>query len=91
MVLTLPIVLPLVSALNIDLIWFGIFLIVLIEMGLITPPVGLNLFVVQSISKRDMPVIARAVLPFFLIMLSALVVFAAVPSIVTWLPGALFD
>lgn len=91
MVLTLPITLPIVQALGIDLVWFGIFLIVLIEMGLLTPPVGLNLFVVQSISHSDIGQIAKSVAPFFLIMLGSLVLFAAAPSIVTWLPDQLFN
>lgn len=82
MVLTLPIVQPLVEAAGFDMIWFGIFLIICIEMAQITPPVGMNLFVLQGMTRRGLPFICRASLPFFLLMLAGLALISLFPSIV---------
>lgn len=86
-VMTLPIVLPLVTQAGFDAVWFGIFLVVVVEMSQITPPVGFNLFVVQGLTGEGIGRIARASLPFFLIMVGFAVLIALVPGIVTWLPG----
>ncbi|RSC00879.1 TRAP transporter large permease subunit [Bordetella bronchiseptica] len=88
-VLTLPIALPLVVAAGYDAIWFGIFLVVVVEMAQITPPVGFNLFVIQSITGRPLSFVARATLPFFLLLLAWAMALAVWPEIVLWLPGTL--
>lgn len=90
MVVSLPLIMPIVLAAGIDPIWFGIFLVLMIELGLMTPPVGFNLFIIQSISGASIGEIARATVPFFLIMLGAVVLFTVFPQIVLWLPGQLF-
>ncbi|SMO90431.1 TRAP transporter, DctM subunit [Thalassovita litoralis] len=90
MVVSLPLVMPIIMAAGIDPIWFGVFLVLMIELGLMTPPVGFNLFIVQSISNAPIGEIARATFPFFLIMLGAVVLFTVFPQIVLWLPGMLF-
>lgn len=88
-VLSTAVVIPMVQSAGIDLIWFGIFLVVLVEIAQITPPVGFNLFVVQGITQRDIAYISRAVLPYFLLMLVLLVLLTIFPSIVTWLPDTM--
>ena len=88
-VLTTSIVLPMVEAAGFDLIWFGIFIVILVEIAQITPPVGFNLFVLQTMSGRDANYVALASLPFFALMLLAIGVVVAFPQIATWLPEAL--
>jgi tripartite ATP-independent transporter DctM subunit len=88
-VLTMTIVLPMVEGAGIDLIWFGIFIVILVEIAQITPPVGFNLFVLQTMSGRDINYVARASLPFFVMMLVALGVVIAFPALSTWLPDQL--
>ncbi|MBW3567508.1 MAG: TRAP transporter large permease subunit [Proteobacteria bacterium] len=85
-VLTTSVILPVVTAAGIDPLWFGIYLVLVVEMSQITPPVGFNLFVVQGLTGVDILKIARAAWPFFLLMLLAVFVVSAVPAIVTWLP-----
>jgi len=86
-VMTLPIVLPMVVAAGYDKVWFGVFLIIVVEMAQITPPVGMNLFVIQGLTGKNLSFIARAVLPFFLIMTGLVFVMAFFPELVTWLPS----
>ncbi len=86
-VLTTSVIMPMVSAAGIDPLWFGIFVVIVVEMSQITPPVGFNLFVLQSLTGRNILVIARAALPFFLLMVVALAIIVAVPGIVTYLPN----
>lgn len=86
-VLTIAIVLPMIQAAEIDLLWFGIYMVLVVEVSQITPPVGFNLFVVQSLTGRDILFVAKAALPFFIIMLAAIVLLAIFPEIATWLPG----
>lgn len=88
-VLTTSIVLPMVQAAGFDLIWFGIFIVILVEIAQITPPVGFNLFVLQTMSGRDANYVAYASIPFFFLMLVAVVVVVAFPQIATWLPDVL--
>ena len=88
-VLTMTIVLPMVEAAGIDLIWFGIFVVILVEIAQITPPVGFNLFVLQTMSGRDINYVARASIPFFVMMMLALGIVMAFPGLSTWLPDAL--
>jgi C4-dicarboxylate transporter, DctM subunit len=84
--LTTSIVLPMVAQANIDLIWFGIFLVLVVEMSQITPPVGFNLFVIQSLTGKDILYIAKAALPFFLMIAVAIVLITAFPQIALYLP-----
>ncbi len=86
-VLTMGVILPTVQAAGIDLIWFGIFVVIVVEMAQITPPVGFNLFVLQGMTGRDIGWIARATLPFFVLMVAACGLIYLVPEIVTWLPA----
>ena len=84
-VLTMGVLLPTVQAAGIDLIWFGIFIVFVVEMAQITPPVGFNLFVLSGMSGRG-PYIARASLPMFFLMILAVLLLYVLPGIATWLP-----
>jgi tripartite ATP-independent transporter DctM subunit len=88
-VLTTSIVLPMIDAAGFDLIWFGIFIVILVEIAELTPPLGFNLFVLQTMSGRDSNYVALASLPFFFMMVLALVIVIAFPQIATWLPDAI--
>jgi tripartite ATP-independent transporter DctM subunit len=88
-VLTTSIVLPMVEAAGFDLIWFGIFIVLLVEIAELTPPLGFNLFVLQTMSGRDSNYVAVASIPFFFMMVLALAVVIAFPQIAIWLPDAL--
>jgi TRAP-type C4-dicarboxylate transport system permease large subunit len=85
-VLTMGVVMPTVIAAGIDPIWFGIFIVLVVEMAQITPPVGFNLFVLQGMTGRHLLWIARVTLPMFLMMVVAVALVYAFPAIVTWLP-----
>lgn len=85
-VLTMAVVEPMIRDAGIDLIWFGIFIVVVVEMAQITPPIGFNLFVVQGITEHQMNYIARAALPMFLIMVLMVFVLILLPELATWLP-----
>ncbi|WP_163835397.1 TRAP transporter large permease [Spartinivicinus ruber] len=85
-VLTTSIILPIIESVSIDPIWFGIYLVVVVEMSQITPPVGFNLFVIQSLTEKNILTIARYAFPFFLLMLFAVVLMGFFPQIVLWLP-----
>jgi tripartite ATP-independent transporter DctM subunit len=85
-VLTTSVILPLAKAVGIDLLWFGIFLVIAVELAQITPPVGFNLFVLQGLSGRDIFTIARSALPFLFLLLLAAAIITVFPEIVTWLP-----
>ena len=86
-VLTMGVILPTVQAAGIDLIWFGIFIVIVVEMAQVTPPVGFNLFVLQGMTGRDIGWIAKVAFPFFLLMVLACALIYWVPGIVTWLPA----
>jgi len=86
-VLTMGVILPTIQKAGIDLVWFGIFVVLVVEMAQITPPVGFNLFVLQGMTKRDIGWIGRASLPLFLLMVAAVGLIYTFPAIVTWLPG----
>ena len=86
-VLTMGVILPTIVKAGIDLVWFGIFLVLVVEMAQITPPVGFNLFVLQGMTRKDMAWIARAALPMFLLMVVAVALIYFFPGIVTWLPS----
>ena len=85
-VLTMAVVEPMIRAAGIDLIWFGIFVVVVVEMAQITPPIGFNLFVLQGMSGHDVGYVARTALPMFLIMVAMVFLLIAVPELATWLP-----
>jgi tripartite ATP-independent transporter DctM subunit len=86
-VLTMGVILPTVTKAGIDPLWFGIFIVLVVEMAQITPPVGFNLFVLQGMTKREIGWIARVTLPFFVLMMVAVALIYFVPGIVTWLPA----
>ena len=88
-VLTATVVLPMVSQAGFDLIWFGIFVIVVVEMAQITPPLGFNLFVIQGLTGMSIFKVAAAALPFFLLLIAAAVLLTIFPEIATWLPSTM--
>jgi tripartite ATP-independent transporter DctM subunit len=88
-VMTVPIAVPLIVQAGFDPLWFGIYLVIMIEMSALTPPVGLNLFVLQGLTGRSMGETVQAALPFFLLLCLGTVILAAFPQIVLWLPEAL--
>jgi C4-dicarboxylate transporter, DctM subunit len=85
-VLTMGVIMPTVQKAGIDPLWFGIFIVLVVEMAQITPPVGFNLFVLQGMTKRDIGWIALVTLPFFFLMIAAVALIYLVPGIVTFLP-----
>lgn len=85
-VLTMGVLLPTVEAAGFDLIWFGIFVVVVVEMAQITPPVGFNLFVLQGMTKKEITWLARVALPMFCLMVLAILLLYFFPGLVTWLP-----
>ena len=87
--LVTAIIMPLVSAAGFDLIWFGIYLVIVVEMSQITPPVGFNLFVIQGLTGKDILTITKATLPFFLLMLLAIALMHLFPGIALYLPEAM--
>lgn len=88
-VLTTSIIMPMVLEVGIDPIWFGIYLVLVVEMSQITPPVGFNLFVIQGLTGIDILRIAKAAMPFFFLLLLAVVLITLFPQIVTYLPTAI--
>jgi tripartite ATP-independent transporter DctM subunit len=85
-VLTMAIIEPMIRQAGFDMIWFGIFLVVVVEMAQITPPVGFNLFVLQGMADKDMGYIARSAFPLFLLMILAVIFIIIFPEIALWLP-----
>jgi tripartite ATP-independent transporter DctM subunit len=85
-VMTLPIALPLVTMAGFDPIWFGVFLILMVELSQITPPVGFNLFVIQGLTGESIGTIAKSAFPFFMLMVLTTVILTLFPSLVTFLP-----
>jgi C4-dicarboxylate transporter DctM subunit len=77
---------PTVLAAGIDPLWFGIFVVLVVEMAQITPPVGFNLFVLQGMTGKDLLYIARVTLPMFALMVAAVLIIYFAPDLVTWLP-----
>jgi len=91
MVGTIPIVFPLVLHMGLDPVWFGIFLVLMMELALITPPVGMNLFVVQGVRRTGSVIdVFYGIIPFVGVVLLAVALIVAFPSIVTWLPYRMF-
>ena len=91
MVITLPVFYPLIMAMGFNSVWFGVFYIVVLEIGLLTPPVGLNLYVIKGLSDLSLLTIVRGVLPFILIMLLSLFLLLLFPELATWLPGKMVN
>ncbi len=85
-VLTMAIIEPMIRQAGFDMIWFGIFLVIVVEMAQITPPVGFNLFVLQGMANKDMGYIARSAFPLFLLMVLAVVLVVIFPEIALWMP-----
>ncbi|MDX9859794.1 MAG: TRAP transporter large permease subunit [Rhodospirillales bacterium] len=85
-VLTTAVILPMIEQAGIDKIWFGIYVVLVVEMAQITPPVGFNLFVLQGLTGRNILYVARAALPFFFLLLLAVILIVVFPEIATYLP-----
>jgi len=85
-VLTMAIIEPMIRQAGFDMIWFGVFLVIVVEMAQITPPVGFNLFVLQGMANKDMGFIAKSAFPLFLLMILAVIVIIIFPEIALWLP-----
>jgi C4-dicarboxylate transporter, DctM subunit len=86
-VLTMAVVEPIARQAGFDMIWFGVFLTIVVEIAQITPPIGFNLFVLQGMTGRDMDFIARSALPMFVLMVVAVILISVFPGIATWLPS----
>lgn len=89
-VMSLPITMPIVIAAGIDPIWFGIFLVIMIELSQITPPVGFNLFLLQSLTGDSLPKVALAAMPFFFLLCLGVAILYVAPGVATWLPEYLY-
>jgi tripartite ATP-independent transporter DctM subunit len=85
-VLTSAVVLPMIQKAGFDLVWFGIFIVLMVEIAEVTPPVGFNLFVLQNMTGRDSNYIAKASLPFFAMLVVTIAIITIFPQTVTWLP-----
>ena len=85
-VLTAAVVMPMIQQAGFDLVWFGIFIVLLVEIAEVTPPVGFNLFVLQNMTGKDSNSIAKAALPFFGCLVACIAIITAFPGLVTWLP-----
>ncbi len=92
MIMTLPIVFPLLTGLGFDPIWLGVIVTIMIEVGMLTPPVGMNLFVLVGITNREVTLEEAAVasIPYWLVLLSSVLILTVVPGIATWLPTQAF-
>jgi C4-dicarboxylate transporter, DctM subunit len=90
-VLTTAVIMPMVEAAKIDLIWFGIFIVLVVEIAQITPPVGFNLFVVKGLTGHNILHVARSVMPFFFVLSLGVLIITIFPAIATWLPKTMFS
>ena len=90
LLLTAATVIPIMKELGFDLIWFGIIYVVTAEIGMITPPMGLNLFVIQGISKDNLSKVVIGSVPFFILMIVSIALFTAFPGLILWLPNIIF-
>ena len=89
-VLTTTVVIPMIKQAGFDLVWFGIFVVLVVEMAEVSPPVGFNLFVLQTMSGKDSNTVARAALPFFFLLVAAVAIITVFPDIVMVLPRMAF-
>jgi TRAP-type C4-dicarboxylate transport system permease large subunit len=85
------VVVPMVQHAGFDLVWFGIFIILLVEIAEISPPLGFNLFVMQTMTGKEQTEVALAALPFFMMLVVTVVLVTVFPAIVTWLPDVLLS
>jgi tripartite ATP-independent transporter DctM subunit len=90
-VMSLPITLPLILAAGFDPIWFGIFLVIMVELAQITPPIGFNLFIIQGLTGTPIMKVAKAAMPFFFLMCIGVALLTMFPEIALWLPNRLFN
>ena len=90
-VLTTSVIMPLIEKAGFDLIWFGIYIVIVVEMAQITPPVGFNLYVLQSMTGRNLFAVGAYTLPLFLLMCVAVILLAAFPGLALWLPSTMLD
>ncbi len=88
-VLTMAVIEPMVRAAGFDMLWFGVYLMIVVEMAQITPPVGFNLFVLQGMAGRDIGYIAKASMPMFFVMCAFIGILVLIPELATWLPSVL--
>ncbi len=91
MVITLPVFYPVIMAAGFNSVWFGVFFIIILEIGLLTPPVGLNLFIIKGLSNFSMGTIVRGTSPFILIMILSLFILFLFPQLATWLPSLMIQ
>jgi len=91
MVITLPVFYPVIMAAGFNSVWFGVFFIIVLEIGLLTPPVGLNLFIIKGLSNFSMETIIRGTFPFILIMVLSLFILILFPQLATWLPSLMIQ
>lgn len=87
LILTVPVMLPIVTGLGFDPVWFGVLVVMAAEIGMITPPMGINVFVVARYTRRPVHEIFAGIMPFFFVMLALVVLLGLVPEIILWLPG----
>jgi C4-dicarboxylate transporter, DctM subunit len=87
--LTVPIMLPVIETLGYDAVWFGVFVVLMGEIGLVTPPLGLNVFIVSKTARRPTEEVFRGSVPYVSAMLAVAALFVLVPDIVTWLPSTM--
>lgn len=90
-VIVSSIILPAIKLAGIDLIWFGIYLVLVVEMSLITPPVGMNLFLLQGMTGKSLAFVSRAAFPFFILLVLAVALLWYVPGVATWLPSKMMS
>ena len=89
--ITVPVFLPIVTSFGYDPIWFGVFVVVLVELGLITPPVGMNLFIIRAqVPDVPMKTLYSAILPFLIAPVVLIGLLFALPGLALWLPGVLY-
>ena len=89
-VMSLPITLPLVTMAGFDPVWFGVYLVLMVELAQVTPPVGFNLFVIQGLTGHPIGRVALAAMPFFFLMCLSVMILTIFPGIALWLPNLLF-
>jgi C4-dicarboxylate transporter, DctM subunit len=88
MVATIPLIYPVITVMHVDPIWFGVFIVLMCELGLITPPIGMNLYVVQGIrpDKGGIEDVMRGIIPYAVMMILFALILIATPQLATWLP-----
>ena len=87
MLITLPFLLPALQAWDVNLIWFGVYLVILMEIGCLTPPVGMNLFVIQGVTGLSLQTVVKGAWPFVALLIIGIIIFVVFPDIVLWLPS----